>query len=52
MWREPEDREDVISKDGKVIFNYLQQGEVDTSERPTTPLEEIGTTDPDDITTG
>ncbi len=50
--RSPEDREDVRSKDGKITFNYLQQREVDNTERPPTPLEEIGTTDPDGITTG
>lgn len=56
-WRTPwfrclEDREDVLSEGGTITFNYLQQREEDTTERPTTPLEEIGTTDPDGITTG
>jgi hypothetical protein len=46
----PEDREDVISKDGTVVFNYLQQREVDTTEKSLTPLEEAGTTDPWGVT--
>jgi hypothetical protein len=50
--RREEDREDVISEDGTITFNYLQQRPVDTTERPQTPLEEIGTTDPWGITTG
>lgn len=46
-----EEREDVISSEtwnggaGTITFNYLQQREEDTSERPPTPLEEAGTTD-------
>lgn len=51
-WRKPEDREDVISKDEAITFNYLQQKEVDLTERPPTPLEEAAGTDPDGITTG
>lgn len=45
-------REDVRSNDlvdggdGKVTFNYLQQRPVDNTERPETPLEAAGTTDP------
>jgi hypothetical protein len=45
-----EDCEGVISEDGTVVFNYLQQREEDTTERPLTPLEEAGGTDPDGIT--
>jgi len=45
-----DDLEYVISQDGTVIFNYIQQREVDTTERPPTPLEEAGGTDPDGIT--
>lgn len=48
----PEDcREDVISSEtwnggsGTITFNYLQQREDDTTERPATPLEEAETTD-------
>lgn len=52
LYRCDEDREDVRSRDGKVLFNYLQQRPVDTTERPQTPLEQAGTTDPDGITTG
>lgn len=55
-WRCPDEREDVISTetwndgDGTTSFNYLQQREVDNTERPETPLEEAGTTDPWGIT--
>lgn len=45
-WRREQDREDVQSKDGKVTFNWLQQRPVDTSARPVTPVEQLGTTDP------
>lgn len=51
-WRNEDEREDVISDDGDVVFNYLQQRPVDTTERPETPLEQAGTTDPWGITTG
>lgn len=47
-----QDREDVISRDGTITFNYLQQRERDTTERAQTPLEEAGTTDPHGITDG
>lgn len=47
----PDEREDVISEGGTVTFNYLQQREADDTERPPTPLEEAGTTDPWGITT-
>ena len=46
-----EERQDVTSVGPTITFNYLQQREVDTSERPPTPLEQIGTTDPWGITT-
>lgn len=49
----PEDcREDVESSElwnggaGTITFNHLQQGPVDDTERPATPLEEAETTDP------
>ena len=45
-FRPPECREDVRSNEnGTITFNYLQQREVDTTERPPTPVEEAGTTD-------
>lgn len=51
MWPDEDDcREDVVSRDGTVIFNYLQQRPEDTTVRPLTPLEQIGTTDPHGIT--
>lgn len=56
--REPACREDVLSSEtwkggtGTITFNYLQQREEDTSERPETPLEEAGTTDIWDATDG
>ncbi len=49
-------REDVVSSelwnggDGTIHFNHLQQGPIDPTERPPTPLEAIGTTDPWGIT--
>lgn len=54
--RDEDCREDVISTEtwnggsGTIAFNYLQQREEDTSERPPTPLEEAETTDPWGIT--
>lgn len=46
-WRYEQDREDVRSDDdGNVTFNWLQQRPVDTTERPPTPVEAAGTTDP------
>lgn len=50
--RDPDCREDVISTEtwnggsGTISFNYLQQREEDTTEKPPTPLEAAGTTDP------
>lgn len=58
MWllrrfRSDEDREDVESVDGTITFNYLQQRPAwEADERPTTPVEEEGTTDPHGIADG
>ena len=38
------------SRAGKVTFNHLQQSEKDTTERPLTPVEKAGGTDPDGVT--
>ena len=48
--RRPDEREDVRSRAGKVTFNHLQQSEKDTTERPLTPVEKAGGTDPDGVT--
>lgn len=49
--RDDAERQDVLSTAGTVLFNYLQQREIDTTEEPQTALEEAGTTDPWGITT-
>jgi hypothetical protein len=51
-WRYEADREDIRSEDGAVTFNWIQQRPVDNTERPPTPVEEAGTTDPLGVTSG